>query len=53
MTPSEFLSLIYRDKKVLDGTLRLVLLNTLGDAYVTDGFAIEWLQATLNKACEA
>ena len=53
MTPNEFLSLIYRDKKVLDGTLRLVLLKTLGDAYVTDGFAIEWLQATLIKACEA
>jgi 3-dehydroquinate synthase len=53
MTPNEFLSLIYRDKKVLDGTLRLVLLKTLGDAYVTDGFAIEGLQATLNKACEA
>ena len=53
MTPNEFLSLIYRDKKVLDGTLRLVLLKTLGDAYVTDGFAIERLQATLNKACEA
>jgi 3-dehydroquinate synthase len=53
MMPNEFLSLIYRDKKVLDGTLRLVLLKTLGDAYITDGFAIEWLQATLNKACEA
>jgi len=53
MTPSEFLSLIYRDKKVLDGTLRLVLLNALGEAYITDDFSIKWLQSTLDKSCQA
>ena len=53
MTPSEFLSLIYRDKKVLDGTLRLVLLSALGEAYITDDFSIKWLQSTLDKSCQA
>ncbi len=36
MTAEQFLSLMARDKKVLDGRLRLVLLRGLGEAIVTD-----------------
>lgn len=34
MAPEEYLPYMWRDKKVLNGTLRLVLLNKLGQAYV-------------------
>lgn len=35
MQPSEYLPYMWRDKKVLNGTLRLILLKKLGQAYVT------------------
>ncbi|UKH15779.1 3-dehydroquinate synthase [Actinobacillus pleuropneumoniae] len=35
MEPSEYLPYMWRDKKVLGGQLRLVLLKSLGKAYVT------------------
>lgn len=35
MTPAEYLPYMWRDKKVLGGQLRLILLNALGNAYVT------------------
>jgi 3-dehydroquinate synthase len=52
MTSSEFLSFMYRDKKVLDGSLRLVLLRALGEAYISDSFSLEWLHSTLNNSCQ-
>lgn len=42
-----FLSLMGIDKKVLDGRLRLVLLNGIGDAYVTSEFSMPDLKAVL------
>ena len=36
MAASEFLSLMLRDKKVIDGRLRLVLLDAIGSAVVAD-----------------
>lgn len=36
MSPEQFLTLMARDKKVLDGRLRLVLLSGIGEAIVTD-----------------
>ena len=36
MTGEQFLAHMARDKKVLDGGLRLVLLSQLGEAVVTD-----------------
>lgn len=36
MTPGIFLDLMGRDKKVVDGRLRLVLLETIGDACIVD-----------------
>ena len=38
------------DKKVLDGTLRLVLLRGIGDALVTTDFSAEQLRATIDEA---
>ena len=47
MTPQEFLALMAVDKKVIDGQLRLVLLQAMGQGVVTAHFAAEQLQATL------
>lgn len=49
MSAEQFLSLMARDKKVLDGQLRLVLLKALGEAVVTD----EVEQAQVIAAIEA
>jgi len=43
-----FLDYMYRDKKVSDGQLRLVLLKEIGQAFVTDDVSIEQLMNTLN-----
>lgn len=47
MTPEQFLALMAVDKKVLDGNLRLVLLQSLGHAIVTQDFDVHLLRATL------
>lgn len=47
MTPEDFVRLMAVDKKVLDGQLRLVLLEAIGKAVVTAEFDPETLQATL------
>jgi 3-dehydroquinate synthase len=44
-----FLSLMAVDKKVLDGKLRLVLLNGIGSACVTDEFDLAKLHETLEN----
>ncbi|MEJ2394163.1 MAG: 3-dehydroquinate synthase [Candidatus Thiodiazotropha sp.] len=46
---NRFLSLMSVDKKVLDGKLRLVLLNAIGSACVTDEFDMEKLHETLEN----
>ena len=51
MTVDDFMALMIRDKKVLDGQLRLVLLKRLGEASVTDQFSIDHLNRVLIKAC--
>jgi 3-dehydroquinate synthase len=53
MTSTDFISLMYRDKKVLDGKLRLVLLRALGDAYVEDDSSQSWLKKVLISTCGA
>ncbi len=47
MTPETFLKYMMVDKKVLDKTLRLVLLKSLGKAIVTSDFNDDALQKTL------
>ncbi|MCU7843467.1 MAG: 3-dehydroquinate synthase [Candidatus Thiodiazotropha sp. (ex Monitilora ramsayi)] len=49
MSEESFLSLMSVDKKVLDGKLRLVLLQGIGKASVTDGFCMEKLSETLTE----
>jgi len=44
------LELMGMDKKVLGGKIRLVLLKSLGEAYVTGDYAPDVLQATLDHA---
>jgi 3-dehydroquinate synthase len=53
MTAEDFTQLMLRDKKVLDGQLRLVLLKRLGEASVTDQFSIDHLNQVLTSACAA
>jgi 3-dehydroquinate synthase len=43
--------LMVRDKKVLDGQLRLVLLKGLGSAFVSDQFSVSDLNTMLNQTC--
>ncbi len=50
MNCEQFLSLMARDKKVLDGNLRLVLLKRIGEAIVTDGVSEQQIRATLIAA---
>lgn len=47
MQPEDFLRLMAVDKKVVDGTLRLVLLKQLGEAVVTSAFERAKLDETL------
>jgi 3-dehydroquinate synthase len=49
MTVDNFLDLMSVDKKVIDGSIRLVLIEELGQAIVTDQFPIELLKATLSS----
>ena len=49
MSANDFLSLMRVDKKVLDGTLRLVLLNAVGNAVVTSDFSTDYLDSTLTE----
>ena len=50
MTESQFRSAMSVDKKVQDGTLRLVLFKAIGDAIVTSKFSSGNLSATLQSA---
>ncbi len=52
MTDEEFLSLMGVDKKVMDGRLRLVLLQAMGKAEVTSDINLEQLRQTF-AACRA
>lgn len=50
MTMKQFLDVMAVDKKVIDGSLRLVLLRSLGNAVVTSDFDSSKLIETLNSA---
>lgn len=52
MSPETFKSLMGVDKKVLDGRLRLVLLEAMGKAIITSDIDTELLQQTFD-ACKA
>ena len=52
MTPSNFIQAMYRDKKVEAGTLRLILLKSLGDAVITPEFTRAALDQTLSHFCQ-
>ncbi|MCB5162305.1 3-dehydroquinate synthase [Marinomonas algarum] len=53
MTIDSFIERMALDKKVLDGSLRLVLLASLGDAMVTSDFPMSDFTASLSDALEA
>lgn len=52
MSPSQFMELMGVDKKVLDGRLRLVLLEAMGKAIITSDVDLAMLQQTF-VACKA
>ncbi len=47
MSPAIFIELMGRDKKVVDGRLRLILLAALGEACIVDDVTPDELQALL------
>ncbi|WP_075185430.1 3-dehydroquinate synthase [Teredinibacter haidensis] len=51
MTPDIFMQYMAVDKKVLDGTLRLVLLTGCGESVVTADFDPKKLEETLTEFC--
>jgi len=53
MTLASFMRCMLVDKKVLDGSLRLVLLNQLGDAIVTSDFPMAMFEDGVNDALES
>ena len=48
MTEDDFISRMRLDKKVLDGRIRLVLLDAIGDARISSEVPLDLLQQTLN-----
>ena len=50
MNVDQFLQLMGRDKKVIDGRLRLVLLEGLGQAVVSDRASVEQISKILISA---
>ena len=53
MTLDSFMRCMLVDKKVLDGSLRLVLVNQLGDAMVTSDFPMAMFEDGVNDALES
>ena len=47
MSPDRFVELMTVDKKVIDGSIRLVLLKEIGKAIVTSDFPADSLRETL------
>lgn len=53
MTLNAFVARMALDKKVIDGSLRLVLLSRLGEAIVTSDFPRQLFETSLNHALES
>ena len=51
MTREQFLEHMAVDKKVDDGRIRLVLLESLGSAYLSDSYPADKLDETLAEMC--
>jgi 3-dehydroquinate synthase len=49
ITPEQFIALMTKDKKNIDGSIRLVLLKNFGDAFVTSDYLKEILLETIGK----
>jgi 3-dehydroquinate synthase len=49
ITPQEFLAAMSIDKKVIAGEIRLVLLNAIGDAYVTADYPRDEMESLLAR----
>jgi len=52
ISSERFMDLMGLDKKVLDGRIRLVLMRSIGDAFVTKDFDYENLEAVLNTSSD-
>jgi len=49
MTSAQFIDLMLRDKKALNGVIRLVLLKSIGRAIISDNYSRDSLDETLNR----
>lgn len=53
MAPADFMAYMAVDKKVLDGKIRLVLMQAIGEAFVTDQYSPALLAETLDLFCQS
>jgi 3-dehydroquinate synthase len=51
ISASEFLSAMSVDKKVIDGSIRLVLMRRLGEAYISDSYQKKQLDQVIGDFC--
>lgn len=51
MSPQDFIALMGRDKKVIDGRLRLILLQSLGEACIAEDVEQDELLSFLSEHC--
>ena len=51
ITSSKFIAAMSVDKKVIDGSIRLVLLERLGSAFISSDYSDELLQKVINHYC--
>lgn len=51
MTPTQFVEHMAVDKKVADGVVRLILLKSIGEAFVSDDYSRPLLDAVLQDCC--
>ena len=52
ITPSEFYSAMSVDKKVIDGNIRLILMKSLGEAFITDEYNTTLLNQIIGEFCQ-
>ena len=53
LTTAEIIKVMGRDKKVMDGQVRLILLEAIGSAAITAEFEQQLLESTINAALDA
>jgi 3-dehydroquinate synthase len=53
MESSTFIDFMQRDKKVVDGRLRLILLKSIGHAFISEDASLEQIVAAIDRCRNA